>query len=193
MDDETKKAIQDMINFSLEKSFEFQTRKIGDTPTDANQLVPKNYVDDLPAYAVRTHQSSASAITQNAWSSMTFQVNDFDPNGLHSTSTNISRITIKVAGVYCIGGQFMPQSTFNELGEAIRILVNGSTVIGQNVMTGDSSTVIVAITNNTIDISTIYYLNKDDYIEIQAASNFGGALNTSGDANTFFWAYKIGT
>lgn len=41
MDTETKKEIQAMIDAEMK----FSNRKVGDTPTDANQLVPKNYVD----------------------------------------------------------------------------------------------------------------------------------------------------
>lgn len=47
LDDEQKKEVQKMINENIAKATRFSKRKIGDTPTDDNQLVPKKYVDGI--------------------------------------------------------------------------------------------------------------------------------------------------
>lgn len=45
IDSTDKLNIQKMIDVSVAKSMEYQTRKRGDTPTDALHLTPKKYVD----------------------------------------------------------------------------------------------------------------------------------------------------
>ena len=44
MDEENKKETQKMIDEAVTKHARFNNRKIGDTPTDDRQLVPKGYV-----------------------------------------------------------------------------------------------------------------------------------------------------
>ena len=46
MKPEEKLMVQEMINQAISKAANFQTRKVGDTPTDENQLTPKGYVDN---------------------------------------------------------------------------------------------------------------------------------------------------
>lgn len=45
MEDNDKKEIQNMIDTSITGATKFSKRKIGDTPTDDNQLVPRGYVN----------------------------------------------------------------------------------------------------------------------------------------------------
>ncbi len=44
MDENEKKEIQRMIDLAVNKAVGFNTRKLGDTPTDAYQLTPLKYV-----------------------------------------------------------------------------------------------------------------------------------------------------
>lgn len=52
--DEMKKEIQKMVDEAITTASAFATRKVGDTPTDANQLTPRHYVDRLVASVVST-------------------------------------------------------------------------------------------------------------------------------------------
>lgn len=58
MDETTKKEFQEMIDDSLDTATAFQTRKVGDTPTDNNQLTPKKYVDTQISSALSGSSSS---------------------------------------------------------------------------------------------------------------------------------------
>ena len=44
MEPDDKRIVQGMIDEAVRKAIAFQTRKIGDTPTDDIQLVPRKYV-----------------------------------------------------------------------------------------------------------------------------------------------------
>lgn len=47
MDDQTKNTIQMMIDASIKKAISFPAKKLGDTPTDLRQLVPKSFLEDF--------------------------------------------------------------------------------------------------------------------------------------------------
>ena len=51
MDENAKREIENMIDVRVARAMEFETRKRGDTPTDANQLTPKQYVDSKGVFA----------------------------------------------------------------------------------------------------------------------------------------------
>ena len=44
MNDNDKKLIQEMIDRAISKAVSYNTRKLGDTPTDDLQLTPRKYV-----------------------------------------------------------------------------------------------------------------------------------------------------
>jgi len=62
MDEETKKQVVKMIDEAVNKYARFNNRKIGDTPTDDNQLTPRGYVNlsgvraDRPSSPVQGQQ-----------------------------------------------------------------------------------------------------------------------------------------
>ena len=60
IDENDKKEIQKMIADAVKKGFRFSQRKIGDTPTDDNQLAPRGYVNLFGSVAGRP----ASVIAQ---------------------------------------------------------------------------------------------------------------------------------
>lgn len=59
-------AIQKMIDESIEKSMAFSQRKLGDTPTDALQLVNKKYVDGK-SYVGAVVNNSAGTLFPTSW------------------------------------------------------------------------------------------------------------------------------
>lgn len=56
MNPELKTEVQKMIDASMVRSF--ATKKIGDTPTDALQLVPKKYVDTKSGFTIASSSTS---------------------------------------------------------------------------------------------------------------------------------------
>ena len=70
---------------------------------------------------------------------------------------------------------------------AIRILLNGTTVLAYGSITNPSGTYTVSV-----PISTIEQLNAGDYIEVQAYQNSGAALDTvAGRQNVYACVQKV--
>lgn len=135
-----------------------------------------NTSSDISCRVIQTGGTSLST----TFATLAFAAEDFDTDTMHDNVTNNSRITIKTAGKYSIGGQ-LAFAANQALG--LRILLNGTTVIAR-IFQGNS-----AATEGG-NISTIYNFALNDYIELQGA--LGASTGTSsGDASTNFWAYKI--
>ena len=134
-------------------------------------------------------KSANQSIANNTTTSITFNTEQFDTDGFHSTVTNTERITIPVgkAGKYLIIGQlaYASNSTGNRY---ISLNKNGTIDFGRvNVaaFNGDLTWVIASIVLN---------LAEGDYVYINADQNSGGSLNAYGaDINvTTFSATFLG-
>ena len=125
----------------------------------------------------RVYQTGVTALT-TSWVSCAFAAEDFDTDTMHNNATNNSRITFTTAGKYLVGG--VVQIPTNNLAGA-RIRIDGTTVIAQQVQ-GNSGVGEAAC------VSTIYVFTAGQYAELQG---YATASNSSGNAQTNFWAYKI--
>jgi len=127
----------------------------------------------------RVYAGTATNLS-TTFASIAFNTENFDTDTMHDNATNNSRITIKTAGKYQVGGQV--NMTANQaLG--VRLLVNGGSLIGR-IFQGNSG-----VTEGA-NISTIYDFAVNDYIELQAATGASTGTTTT-DQQTNFWAYKI--
>lgn len=125
----------------------------------------------------RVYQTGTTTL-QTTWTVVAFAAEHFDTDTMHDNSTNNSRITIKTAGKYCIGGVV---GVPNNSSAGARIRLNGSTILAAQ-MQGNSAQ------GERASVSTIYDLAVNDYLELQGNANNQA---TTGDAETNFWAYKI--
>jgi len=136
----------------------------------------------------RVYQSTAQSIPDAAWTSITFDAENYDVKELHDTATNPERITIPpdAGGTYVVTAQVIYAA--NSTGyRAIRILLNGTTVLAYGSITNPSGTYTVSV-----PISTIEQLNAGDYIEVQAYQNSGAALDTvAGRQNVYACVQKV--
>lgn len=122
-------------------------------------------------------QSTGTSLPAGAWTTLTFDSEEYDDGGWHDTSTNNSRITVDLDGRYILDAVCEINTTANgDIG--MRILVNGS-VEKETFIDSDA-----VATNLKYDISGILNLSANDYVEI-AVWNDSGAL-TSQIANTYF-------
>jgi len=122
-------------------------------------------------------QSSAQSISSTTQTDLTFDTEQFDTNGFHSTSTNTARITIPSGkgGYYLVTAKVSYAS--NSTGtRGLWLVKNGSTYIGTSfnepVSTGDIT---------TVQINAIVNLVATDYITMNAYQSSGGSLNTATD------------
>lgn len=125
--------------------------------------------------------TTATSLSQNTWTTIAFNSETFDTDTMHDNVTNNSRITIKTAGKYLIGGinAFSTNATCGA-----RIYLNGTSVLATQ-MQGNSSG------NERAGVSTIYDLAVNDYLQLQGFTS-GTGVSTTGNEETQFWAYKIG-
>jgi hypothetical protein len=97
---------------------------------------------------------------------ITWDAESYDSDGMHSTSTNTSRITFNKAGTYRIAGKvsFAQNATGRRI---VRLIKNGDTVnpIGQweSPKPGDAASAAPSI---VFDDELVFAVN--DYVELQA-------------------------
>lgn len=126
----------------------------------------------------RATQTSAQTLTTGVYAAVTFNAEDWDLAGMHSTVTNTSRVTATQAGKYRV----MTQVSFaaNSTGDR-KIYVNKNSTqvaVGTNKpVSGFAATVIA--------FSTVY-LAVGDYVEVFAQQSSGGNLNTSATTGETF-------
>lgn len=114
--------------------------------------------------AAFSHNSSGN------WLAITFNSERFDTDGMHSTSSNTSRVYAITAGTYLLTGHanFAANSTgYRQLG----LRVDGATFIGisaaNNIGSGASL---------NLSVGAVYELTANQYVELCAWQNSGGTL-----------------
>ena len=133
----------------------------------------------LPDVSVRVYQSTATTLTDDVWTTVAFDIEQYDTADLHGDSHN-SRITFVNAGKYRVGG-CVNVSASRTLG--CRIVLNGTTVIEQRVQGSAGGP-------EGCGIATEYVFAANDYVELQGLVR-SGAADTSGDRLTNFYASML--
>lgn len=138
----------------------------------------------------RVYNNAAIALpSAGTWTTLTFNAERFDFDGLHNLVTNTSRLTIPSScnGVYLIGCNIEITATGART-TGVRILANGSIVVAGQ--THQSYTTPAApISHN---LSTLVPLNVSDYVEVQAyCDDTSGSVTVSGQMSPeFFIAWQ---
>lgn len=127
--------------------------------------------------SARVYRSTNQSISDSTDTILLFDSERRDTASLHSTSSNIGRLTAPVAGMYAITANVEFASNTSGRRE-MRLLLNGSTIIAQEIRAGAISGI-----NSPIHLSTLYYLAQNDYVEVQVWQNRGGNLNVLASAN----------
>jgi len=118
----------------------------------------------------RVRNSANLTIGTGAWTSLTFDSERWDTDGIHSTVSNTGRLTCVTEGTYSIIGNVRFAS--NATGyRAVRIYLNGATVIAEVFLPAVSGQPTV------MAVGTQYELDAGDYVELQVLQNSGGDLN----------------
>jgi len=112
--------------------------------------------------ACRVGNSANQSIPNTGDSVVTFNTEAYDTDGMHSTVTNTSRITLNTAGLYEVifHGAFTPGNDYTSAWCYLR--VNGSTVIAPGV--GGRS--IVGAVALWLMVSTVWKFAAGDYVEV---------------------------
>jgi len=131
---------------------------------------------------VRVNNGSTShSIPNNTNTALTWNAENYDSDGFHSTATNTSRLTVPSgkAGYYKIWGcnVFDVDATGRRTAQ---IQVNGTTYITRDEPTASASAYPGAV------VTTTYYLNDGDYVEyvvFQTSGTTMGLPNSASSAN----------
>lgn len=167
------------------------THSDGQSWTAAKANALENAIRDAQLmYAVRVTHNTTQSITTGTETSVAFNTERFDTfagsgSTMHDTSTNNTRLTALVAGIYMIGGGFEwaadPGNTL------ISIRFNGTTTIAKTQEAAAGSD------TRALTISTLYQLATNDYVELRAFQSTGAGLNiqSSGNYTPEFWMVRV--
>jgi hypothetical protein len=140
-----------------------------------------------PVPQARVYNNADISVANTTSVALTFNSERWDEGDLHSTSSNTSRLTAPVAGLYVIGGHV--RFEFGGLGgfRQATIRLNGSTVIAEVLDTA------VNTPGTGLSPTTTYRLAAGDYVELVVQQNSGGALNVDAQSNFSpeFWMARL--
>jgi hypothetical protein len=142
-------------------------------------------------YVARVTATAAQSLTNNTVTKITFNtasatpdIDSYDPNGWFNNAND--RIVIGQDGFYNISANvgFATNATSRRL---VLIYVNGVQREGVQVTASSAGTTLLSISTNV-------YLVADDYVEVHALQQSGGALNTviSAGVTPFLSVGRIG-
>lgn len=120
---------------------------------------------------VRVYNSAALVIPNATWTTLTFNTETYDLNGMHSTSSNTSRLTAQRAGKYAIFGSLQFAGSAVGVLRGMRFMVNGSVAIGLDLRSPNGAGTV------NFAVAVFYALTTSDYVEIQVYQDSGGNLN----------------
>jgi hypothetical protein len=118
----------------------------------------------------RVYNNATISIPNGVTTYLTFNSERFDTDTIHDTVTNNSRLTCKTAGKYIIVGHVRFFSNQTGTMRLASIRLNGATEIARH----SQSPAIVP--NVEMSVTTIYDLAVNDYVELGAYQDSGGAL-----------------
>ena len=140
--------------------------------------------------SVRVYNSGDITIPNDDMTALTFDSEDWDTAGFHSTTTNTDRLTIPSGydGTYWMLGN--AQFEANAAGQRIyEIALNATTVIQHAQHPAPSAVDRVALA-----VPTLYQLDVDDYVQFRVYQNRGGTLDIRSVASwsPYFMMIRLG-
>jgi hypothetical protein len=135
---------------------------------------------------VQVFHSTLQSIPDNTWTALTFDSEDTNPNGMHSTSSNPTRLTFAASsGWYLVwGGVVFSANSSGYRG--LRVLMNGNQTVGTAAFVGSDTGTGLVVTQLFNATSTA------TYIELQAFQNTGASLNAGGASTNRHLQHQFG-
>ncbi len=141
--------------------------------------------------ACRVYNSGDIDPAPGDWVALTFNTEWYDYGGMHSTTTNPSRITIPAGGtgLYHVGGAAVFDSSGSASGErymGLQILVNGSHVFAEHRMNLPNRGM-----DHGLTIACDVVLAATDYIELLVYTEGDYTVLAAGSSSPAFWAHLV--
>jgi len=147
---------------------------------------------DIAVQACRVKRTAVQSITDSSATAVAFDDEQFDTDGMHSTSVSNTRITINTAGIYVVGftGTFVAGADYVRTYAELRIA--GSIGIARQQTSGTSTSVPQAI-----NVSTVWQFAAGDYVEVLVfqdnTANAARNLELVASRSPEFYAARIGS
>ena len=123
--------------------------------------------------------SAVQSISNTTWTTLNWNQNTYDPNGLHNTVTTNDNIFVKTPGWYRLTA--LVNFTANATGSRqIRFLHQGN-VIDRSTAVGAGS----ASADTVLVSNILIYANSGDNLRVEAYQGSGGALNVKSNESHF--------
>ena len=124
----------------------------------------------------RVYHSVDQAIANASWVYLAFDSERYDTDGIHSITTNISRLTCQTAGKYLIKAQINLQPVLGGSRYWVFFLNNTTTIAYNGLDVGFNGT-------SMPHLATIWDLAVGDYVEIGIYQNSGFSVNAKVSPN----------
>ena len=164
----------------------------GGTPVSAARLNQMEAGIKTAHYqpAVRVFHNVAQSIITATDTALAFNSEHFDQasnvaDTQHDTVTNNSRLTCRYAGVYQISGHV----TFAGNATGLRYLW----IRHQGATTIDRDSALASATENSMNVSTLYPMAVNEYVELMVHQSSGGNLNVNfvGNHTPYFMMVRV--
>lgn len=156
---------------------------VGEAVTSANINTYYNGISFLESPPVaRVYATTTQSINTSTITAINFGGTLVDTYGGHSNTTNNSRYTFQVAGIYLLVGTVSWQANGTGI-RASQFQING---VGLN----GGQTTLAGIAGSNVEVpatSVVVAVNLNDYVELYATQTSGGSLSTQasgGDASS---------
>jgi len=142
-------------------------------------------INDLIRYGpnkprVRLVASGTQSIPDATQTALTFSTEDVDPDGFHSTSSNTSRITPTVAGLYLFMGTYFTAGNTDYVTVDICVAKNGSGTSAPAERRNFSTTATQVSNALSVQCSSILEANgSTDYFELFVFQDSAGSKSTN--------------
>jgi hypothetical protein len=132
---------------------------------------------DFARSITQLRKSANQSIANGVWTAITWDIEDYDPEGRHDNLTNNSRVTVSEAGTYLCSLSLLMTTTGG--GSAyVQFAVNGTRIPGRQMASNT--------TNGSTTFTRPVVLAAGDYVEAMVYGSLGMTLGTvSDDANVF--------
>jgi hypothetical protein len=146
---------------------------VTDTTLNGNVTNVLNFLLARPI--LRARQTVAQSIgTGGAGTALTFDAEDVDSSGMHSTVTNTSRATAVYPGWYLFAGN----GSLVQNATGLRTLSWNVNSVAQSGAGSSDGGAGVGIDFRHPAASSLFFLNVNDFVEMILFQNSGGAVNT---------------
>lgn len=192
MADSKTTALTELTSFDGDEQFYVVDDDDG-TPTSKRVTIETVRADIVSIRGVRAYASSATSISNAAFTAVSLQAESYDSDGFHEAVTNPSRLTVPtgLGGYYMIVGSGGVEEGTGGNGRYVEIYKNGTTrlaLASMGIATVDGFEAMACVSSGPV------YLNATDYVQLRLFQDGGGARNSlSGEATVFLALWRVGT